>query len=91
MNLKIICVIIVIFMILIRVTTWNMRGAMYGTPYFENLLEESNVCIVTEHWLNRYDICFLHGIAKHFRVFSCTSSSTCNASKGSGGVAILVR
>ena len=56
MNLKIFCVIIVIFMMLIRVTTWNMRGAMYGTSYFENLLEESDVCIVTEHWLNRYNI-----------------------------------
>lgn len=78
-------------MMLIRVTTWNMRGAMYGTSYFENLLEESDVCIVTEHWLNRYNICFLHEIAKDFRVFSCTSSSTCNSSKGSGGVAILVR
>ena len=73
-------------MMLIRVTTWNMRGAMYGTSYFENLLEESDVCIVTEHWLNRYNICFLHEIAK-----DCTSSSTCNSSKGSGGVAILVR
>ena len=50
-------------MMLIRVTTWNMRGAMYGTSYFENLLEESDVCIVTEHWLNRYNICFLHEIA----------------------------
>ena len=78
-------------MMLIRVATWNMRGAMYGTSYFENLLEESDVCIVTEHWLNRYNICFLHEIAKDFRVFSCTSSSTCNSSKGSGGVAILVR
>ena len=58
---------------------------------FENLLKESEVCIVTEHWLNRYDICFFHGIAKYFRVFSCTSSSICNSSKGSGGVAIIVR
>jgi hypothetical protein len=60
MNLKIFCVIIVIFMMLIRVTTWNMRGAMYGTSYFENLLEESDVCIVTEHWLNRYNICLFN-------------------------------
>jgi hypothetical protein len=33
----------------------------------------------------------LHEIATDFRVFACTSSSTCNSSKGSGGVAILVR
>ncbi|CAG2231536.1 unnamed protein product [Mytilus edulis] len=68
-----------------------MRGAMYGTSYFENLLKDSDICIVTEHWLNRTNITFLYELANDFRVFSCFSSSSVNSNRGSGGVAILVR
>ncbi|CAG2197833.1 unnamed protein product [Mytilus edulis] len=76
---------------LLRITTWNMRGAMYGTSYFENLLKDSDICIETEHWLNRTNITFLYELANDFRVFSCFSSSSVNSNRGSGGVAILVR
>ncbi|CAC5422531.1 unnamed protein product [Mytilus coruscus] len=59
--------------------------------YFENLLNDSDICIVTEHWLNRTNITFLYELANDFRVFACFSSCSVNSNRGSGGVAILVR
>lgn len=77
----------------LRVSTWNMRGAMYGTSYFQTILNRSDVCLLTEHWLNESNISFLSTFDQGFEVIYSTSKSNeiSSTTRGSGGTAILVR
>ncbi|CAC5405561.1 unnamed protein product [Mytilus coruscus] len=68
-----------------------MRGAMYGVPYFQTLLKQSDICFLTEHWLNETNVCFLHNIIDEFHVVYSISSSCMNSSRGSGETAKLIR
>ncbi|CAC5391652.1 unnamed protein product [Mytilus coruscus] len=76
---------------MLRVSTWNMRGAMYGTSYFQSVLNESDVCLLTEHWLNENNISFLTTFADNFHLIYSIGRNSNNTIKGSGGTAILVR
>ena len=65
---------------------------MYGTSYFQTLLNKSYFCFLPEHWLNETNIIFLDIIfANEFEVVYSISSNYNNTMKGSGGTAILVR
>lgn len=77
---------------MLRITTWNMRGAMYGTSYFQTVLDGSDICLLTEHWLNANNVAFLKSFATDFHdpIFSIGLHGS-NSCKGSGGTAILIR
>ncbi|VDI79116.1 Hypothetical predicted protein [Mytilus galloprovincialis] len=68
-----------------------MRGAMYGTSYFQSVLNESDVCLLTEHWLNENNISFLSTFADNFHLIYSIGINCNKTVKGSGGTAILVR
>ena len=61
------------------------------TSYFQTLLNKSDFCFLTEHWLNETNIIFLENFANEFEVVYSISSNCNNTVKGSGGTAILVR
>ena len=82
---------LIILMSVLRCLCWNMRGAMYGTSYFQALLNKSDCCFLTEHWLNETNIIFKKKFANEFEVVYNISSNCNNTMKGSGGTAILVR
>lgn len=70
---------------------------MYGTPLLSELLKETDIAVVTEHWLLPEQMNFLQSIDLNFK--SCGLSDTrisleperrvCN--RGFGGLAILWR
>ncbi|CAC5402884.1 unnamed protein product [Mytilus coruscus] len=67
-----------------------MRGAMYGTSYFQSVLNESDVRLLTEHWLNENNISFLSTFADNFHLIYSIYINCNNTINGSGGTAILV-
>jgi hypothetical protein len=54
---------LIILMSMLRCLCWIMRGAMYGTSYFQTLLKWSDFCFRTEHWLNETHIILLDNFA----------------------------
>lgn len=85
---------IIALLIMLRVVTWNMRGAMYGTQYFQTILNKSDVCLITEHWLNESNISFLKTFDKDFHLAAYSTNHTNMSSarpRGAGGTAILIR
>ncbi|CAC5364241.1 unnamed protein product [Mytilus coruscus] len=68
-----------------------MRGAMYGTSYFQSILEKSDICLLTEDWLNKSNISFLEDFDSRFDTVYSIGMNCSSYTKGSGGTAILVR
>ncbi|CAC5363646.1 unnamed protein product [Mytilus coruscus] len=68
-----------------------MRGAMHGTSYYESILEKSDICLLTEHWLNKSNISFLENFDSRFDTVYSIGMNCSSYTKGSGGTAILVR
>ncbi|CAC5373760.1 unnamed protein product [Mytilus coruscus] len=68
-----------------------MRGAMYGTSYFQSVLEKSDICLLTEHWLNKSNISFFENFDSRFDTVYSIGMNCSSYTKGSGGTAILVR
>ncbi|CAC5390339.1 unnamed protein product [Mytilus coruscus] len=80
-----------LLIVMLRFCTWNMRGAMYGTSYFQSILEKSDICLLTEHWLNKSNISFLENFDSRFDTVYSIGMNCSSYTKGSGGTAILVR
>lgn len=79
----------------LRVPTWNVRGILYGTAYTHHVLEQTDICVISEHWLNSTNNQFLEQIHETFTVKSKTFGDNlqCKISggRGSGGVCIFAR
>ncbi|XP_069138863.1 uncharacterized protein [Argopecten irradians] len=76
---------------------WNIRGIMYGTPLLSELLKETDIAVVTEHWLLPEQMNFLQSIDSNFKSYGLSNTRisleperrVCN--RGFGGLAILWR
>ena len=77
---------------MIRLLSWNIRDAIYGTPYLQTLHKNSDVCFfLTEHWLNQTNISCFDSITEDLHIVYSSSKYCSNSSNGSGGTAIVIR
>ena len=57
----------------IRVGCYNVRGIESNHDYARKLLNQLDVCAITEHWLHDYDLHHLRNLHADFNVFSTCS------------------
>jgi len=88
-NNAIVLIFILAIMGSIRISTWNIRGVMYGTPRLISLLNSSDIVVITEHWLKAANSTFLETVHCSFNAFTKTNDGS--SARGSGGVSILCR
>lgn len=83
--------------VMLRIKSWNVRGIMYGTPYLSELLNNTDVFIVVEHWLLPEQISFVESIHPNFYSYGICDKripiepENRTRSIGFGGVAIMWR
>ena len=79
----------------LRVLSWNMRGFKAASPYINTLLNDSDICVLSEHHLFENELWKLNGLTDKFDVFAKSSSQLDNShiytGKGHGGIAIMWR
>ena len=85
-------VIYFVLSVMIRLLSWNIRDAIYGTAYLQTLHKNSDVCFfLTEHWLNQTNISCFDSITEDLHIVYSSSKYCSNSSNGSGGTAIVIR
>ena len=79
----------------INISCWNCRGLVTSIPYLKELMKESDVISLSEHWLQPNRLCILNEISDDFNVISRSSkyadSSNFGYKRGQGGVALFWR
>ena len=78
----------------LRVCTWNCHGLMQALPYIQELAEEHDVIILSEHWLWPYELHKLDEIHPDFASFGTSDqrlNAECTLTRGCGGVAVFWR
>lgn len=80
----------------LRVGCLNVRGIKSNHHYVNDLLDELDICAISEHWLHNYDLRYLKELNTKFNVLSSapppiedTVTCTPRYVRGSGGVAIF--
>jgi exonuclease III len=76
-----------------RVVSWNMRGLSCALPYVNQLLNNNDICVLTEHHLFECELYKLNDINYNYDVYGKACNLLDNncvyTGKGFGGVAIL--
>ena len=79
----------------LRITAWNSRGMLASIPYIRDIMRNSDIICLSEHWLHRNRLYMLDEISNDFlshAYASNTSSEDCyGVRRGTGGVAIMWR
>ena len=79
----------------INVTTWNMKGLSGASPYAHELLDNCDICVLTEHHLYPCELYKLDQLHQDFDVYSRSSSmldnSRISSIRGFGGIAVMWR
>ena len=57
----------------INISCWNCRGLVTSIPYLKELMKESDVISLSEHWLQPNRLCILNEISDDFNVISRSS------------------
>ena len=75
------------------ITTWNARGFNSSVPYMRQLLNDSDIVIITEHWLHANRLIRFNEIPSDI-AYCAVSSKYASAEnygcvRGQGGVAIM--
>ena len=77
----------------LRVSCWNMRGLSGSLPFVNYLLNDSDICIISEHHLYECELHKLSQINEQYESYgkSCNRLSNDNLyhARGYGGIAIL--
>jgi hypothetical protein len=75
----------------LNIGTWNMRGALYGASYLNNLINEVDVLVLCEHWLDTSNVDILHTINSRYKVTYKVRKSVTGSTylRGAGGLAIF--
>lgn len=78
----------------LRVCTWNAGGLLHNLNFMDNLLEQADVCVITEHWLYPDSLTLLDTVHPEFDGWGRASSDLHLDSiwrRGCGGVGFLWR
>ncbi len=78
----------------LKVTTWNCRGFKNGEPYVNELAQNADIVIITEHWLWPFEAHKLNQVHGNFSAEYCCDARLSDSSilrKGCGGIAVLYR
>ena len=79
----------------LAITAWNVRGIQSAIPYLRELLAESKIVCISEHWLFENNLCILDQISEDFNVVSAASKFSSpdvfGRGRGQGGVALFWR
>ena len=80
----------------LTITAWNCRGLATACPYLHKLFEcDSDIVILSEHWLWPFDLYKLESLHPSFFGFGCAdrrlTDITHDRSRGYGGVGVLWR
>ena len=78
----------------IKLSTWNIGGIMSNVLHLQNILKESNICVLLEHWLYPDSLTFLSSVNENFVGWGRSSDDLHLDSlwrRGKGGVAFLWR
>ena len=77
----------------IKISSWNMRGFGTGKAYLHELINQSDIICIQEHWLYESECYQLAMLEEKYDVTYKTSNnlnnSQCGMVIGQGGVAIL--
>ena len=57
----------------IRLATWNIGGIMSNVLHLQNILKESDICVLFEHWLYPDSLTFLSSVNEEFVGWSRSS------------------
>lgn len=75
---------------MINICSWNARGVMYGSSFLIDHLENTDIFVICEHWLNDTNFDFLENLDHNFNVSGTVKYDNISR-RGSGGVAIMTR
>ena len=78
----------------IKLSTWNIGGIMSNVLHLQNILKESNICVLLEHWLYPDSLTFLSSVNEDFVGWGRSSDDLHLDSlwrRGKGKVAFLRR
>ena len=56
-----------------RLATWNIGGIMSNVLHLQNILKESDICVLLEHWLYPDSLTFLTSVNDEFVGWGCSS------------------
>ena len=73
---------------------WNCSGIYGNFVYARELLKDSDIFALSEHWLYKDELCFLNSLDSNFDVFATSSSLNSDSTRwkrGQGGVALFWR
>ena len=104
-NLRVISVYIYIFVVVcirmaappanLRISCWNSRGLTAAIPYLREIMNNSDIVCISEHWLHNNCLNALDNISNDFYSLGRSSNSSTEESygkkRGTGGVAIFWR
>ena len=78
----------------LRLSTWNIGGIMINVVHLQNCLENSDICMIQEHWLYPDSLNFLSTVNEDFTGWGRSSKDLNLDSvwrRGKGGVGMLWR
>ena len=78
----------------LRVITWNAGGLLHNMIFLDNLLNQADICVITEHWLYPDSLALLESVHPDFHGWGRASSDLNLDSmwrRGCGGVGFLWR
>lgn len=80
-----------LIIIMLTISTWNVRGIMSSTQKLIELLPDTDIFVITEHWLCTKNLTYLDKLHDDFKVVALPTEEIGQYYRGSGGVAVFYR